>query len=107
METKLFDYGLIFTAERALSEHGSLLFVPAIYYTRANSGNHLDSNPAGDLTLRTQFWSPGFQLGYIHRMGEEVKSLLALMAGLHSVKTFRPDRAVREVVPTADLRFQF
>ena len=43
--------------------------------------------------------------GYVVRSGEDMT--FVLMAGVEWAKTFRPDRAVREWMPTADLRVQF
>jgi hypothetical protein len=106
-EVKVRDLGFILTAEYRLHDSDSLLIAPAAYWTWISTGNKLDVDPNGDYTRRTSFWNPGLQLGYVTRFGEKLNKACILMAGAQWVKTFRPDWAVRELLPTADLKFQF
>lgn len=106
-EVKLRDVGFILTAEKRVNGRDSVLIAPSIYWTWISTSNKLDVDPAGNFGLRTHFWSPGLQVGYTMRFGERFKMLVTAMAGAHSVMTFRTDKAQREWMPTADVRFQF
>ncbi len=106
-EVHVKEVGFILTAEHRLHDHDSILFAPSLYWTWITTTNRFDPDPSGDYVLRTNFWSPGLQLGYVMRSGERLNMAWTLMVGAQWVKTFRPDRAVRELMPTAELKFQF
>ncbi len=106
-EVDVLDVGFIVTAEKRVGEKDSFLIAPSVYWTSIATSNKLDVNPSGNFNLRTHFWSPGLQLGYVMRFGGRFKMLVTAMAGAHSVKTFRTDKAERQIMPTGNLRFQF
>jgi hypothetical protein len=80
--------GFVLTSEHRLSELSSILFAPSAHWTTIAASNQLDGFPAGDTFYRATFWSPGFQVGYALRMGEERKIALVLLAGAEYAKTF-------------------
>lgn len=106
-EVKVRDVGFILTAEKRVNDRDSVIIAPSVYWTWISTSNKLDTDPLNNFALRTHFWSPGLQLGYVMRFGGRFKMNVTAMAGAHSVKSFRTDRAQREIMPTADIRFQF
>jgi hypothetical protein len=101
------DGGVVLTAERKIGARSSLLFMPGAHYTYISASNELDTDPANNTMYRTSFWSPGIQLGFATRFGDRSPTMLVLLAGAEYAKSFRPDRAVREWVPSLDARLQF
>lgn len=106
-EVKVRDVGFLLTAEKRVGGRNSILIAPSVYWTWISTSNKLDVDPSNNFGYRTHFWSPGLTVGYTMRFGNRFKMLVTAMAGAHSVMTFRPDKAGREWMPTADLRFQF
>jgi hypothetical protein len=106
-EVKVRDVGVTFTAEKRLGENDSLLVAPSLYWTWVSTSNRFDSDAPGNYAYRTHFWSPGLQAGYVMRFGGRFKMLTTALIGVHSVKSFRPDKAERMWMPTANVRFQF
>ncbi|MGZ3700466.1 MAG: hypothetical protein ACXVB9_16995 [Bdellovibrionota bacterium] len=106
-EVKVKDVGFLFTAEKRVGDHDSFLISPAAYWTYIVTSNSLDSDPASNFIRRTNFWSPGLQVAYLIRGGEKLTTVTTFMLGAQWIKTFRPDRAVRELLPTFDIKFQF
>ncbi len=106
-EVDVTDVGFTFTAQTRVGERDSFLIVPSIYWTKIETSNRLDSDPTGNFTLNTHFWSPGLQLGYVMRFGSRFKNSITAMAGATSVKSFRTDKADRMIMPVGNLRWQF
>jgi hypothetical protein len=106
-EVRAKEVGLVFTTEKRVSERGFLIFAPGAYWTKVDTGNQLDFEPAGNFDRHLRAWNPGVQVGYILRFDGEAQSALAFMAGAQWAKYFSAGKTNRAVFPSADIHYSF